>query len=29
MAFVASMVIEPVLGDGLPLMLPSVGAIGF
>ena len=29
MAFVASMVIEPVLGDGLPLTLPSVGAIGF
>lgn len=29
MAFVASVVIEPVLGDGLPLTLPSVGAIGF
>ena len=29
MAFVASMVIEPALGDGLPLTLPSVGAIGF
>lgn len=29
MAFVASMVIEPVLGDGLPLTLPTVGAIGF
>lgn len=29
MAFAASMVIEPVLGTGQPLVLPSVGAIGF
>lgn len=29
MAFVASMVIEPVLGDGQPLKLPTIAAVGF
>lgn len=29
MAFVASMVVEPVLGDGQPLQLPTIAAVGF
>lgn len=29
MAFVASMVVEPVLGTGQPLVLPAVGAVSF